>query len=145
MKTIIGTSGTDHLTHSDSIRVEMFGHGGNDILTLEHGNGGLLHGDRGMDILDGGPGYDVLWGGKGRDKFVFNDAITSRNVDALADFQPGRDKIVLDVDIFEDIRNPDGWFGTVIEQNGHALTYNGHTIAFIRGGVQIDEGDFLFV
>lgn len=141
---IIGTRGNDFLSFNKSEFTIAKGRGGNDTLIAEHGAGAILFGGRGRDTLDGGPGYDVLDGGRGRDKFLFNDDITSRNVDAITDFKAGRDKIVLDLSIFCDVRDPD-WFGTVVKQDGHVLTYNGKAFAILRGEKVVDEGDFLFV
>lgn len=144
-KSIVGTRGPDHLTHSTSDVVEIFGRRGDDVLTLEHGNGGALYGGRGADTLNGGPGNDVLWGGKGRDRFVFDETPTSRNVDSIADFQHGRDKIVLDLDAFDIPRL--GWFGETIafDTETRALSYNGETFAVVRGAAPVTDQDFLFI
>lgn len=143
--TIVGSRGNDHIVVSTSEFTAIRGKRGNDVLSLEHGAGGVLYGGRGKDTLDGGPGSDILWGGKGRDKFVFNDAVSPRNVDAIGDFQPGRDKIVLDLSVF-DIPRPN-WFGEVItfDTSSGELAYQGNTFAILRGGVQLTEHDFIFI
>lgn len=141
---LIGTNGADLLTHATSDLIEIHGHRGTDTLIAEHGNGAIMFGGRGADTLDGGPGFSVMWGGKGRDNFVFDDAITSRLDNAIGDFRSGKDKIVLDLSVFGDVRDPD-WFGTVIQQDGHAITYKGEAFVTLRGGNTVDEHDFLFV
>lgn len=142
--TIIGTKGSDFLSFNESEFTVARGKGGNDTLVAEHGAGAALFGGRGRDTLDGGAGYDVLDGGRGRDKFLFNDDITSRNVDAIADFKSGRDKIVLDLSVFGDVRGPSDWFGSVITYDDGVLSYNGEAFAIVRGSKFIDESDFLF-
>lgn len=146
MKTILGTRGSDHLTHSTSETVSIFGKRGADTLTLEHGNGGTLYGGRGKDTLNGGPGSDVLWGGRGRDKFVFDDAPNGRGVDSIGDFRHGKDKIVFDLDVFDIPRGGD-WFGTVVafDEQSRELSYNGEVVAIVRGDDKITDQDFLFV
>lgn len=139
-----GTKGPDLLAHDTSELVEMRGGRGSDTLLSEHGNGALMFGGRGNDILDGGPGFAVMWGGKGRDEFVFNDEVTPRLQNVIGDFQPGKDKIALDLDVFGDVRGADEWFGTVIQQDGNTLTYQGEAFATLRGNIKAEEGDFLF-
>lgn len=140
---LIGTEGPDLLVHDTSDLISIRGKRGDDTLIVEHGNGAIMLGGRGADTLDGGPGFAVMWGGKGRDKFVFNDAITSRLNNMIGDFKSGKDKIVMDLDVFGDARNPD-WFGSIIEQDGHVLTYNGEVFVTLRGDVKVDAGDFMF-
>ena len=61
----------------------------------------LIFGFDGDDTLAGLLGNDVLTGGKGKDKFLFNTALDPvRNVDSIADFQHGKDRIELDHGIF---------------------------------------------
>ena len=140
---LIGTKSPDLLVHSTSALIEIRGKRGADTLIAEHGNGAIMFGGRGKDTLDGGPGFSLMWGGKGRDKFVFNDEITGRLDNVIGDFRSGKDKIVLDLDVFGDVRGSD-WFGTIIEYDGHTLTYNGEAFAVLRGDTKLAEGDFLF-
>ena len=72
---IKGTKGADHLTGTD----------GSDI----------IKGGRGADVIYGDDGTDTLYGGKGRDVFVFND--TDNDLDVIADFDPRRDTVILDL------------------------------------------------
>ena len=140
---ITGTKTADTLVNTTSNLVTLYGRQGDDTLVAEHGNGAIMYGGGGADTLDGGPGFSLMWGGKGADRFVFNDAITPRLDNIIGDFQSGKDKIVLDLREFGDVRNPD-WFGTVIEQDGNTLTYNGDAFVTLRGNVKVEEGDFLF-
>ena len=143
---LIGTNGSDLLIHDTSDLIEIHGKRGADTLVAEHGNGALMYGGRGADTLNGGPGYSAMWGGKGNDKFVFDDAVTTRLDSVIGDFQPGKDKIVLDLDVFGDARPAVDWFGTVIQfdTDTRELSYNGEAFAIIRGDAKITEGDFLF-
>jgi len=86
----------------------LWGYGGNDFIyggvgsdVLNGGNGNdRLNGGTGSDKLYGGGGNDILRGLSGSDKFVFDTALSSSNVDTIKDFTNGTDKIVLDDDIF---------------------------------------------
>src|SRR6185369_665709 len=86
-----GSAGNDVIIGNDAANV-LDGGAGND--NLDGGNGD--------DELRGGSGNDLLKGGSGADRFVF-DASTggARNTDAIADFEAGVDKIVLDGAIFK--------------------------------------------
>jgi serralysin len=69
----------------------LMGLAGNDWLT----------GDAGNDTLIGGNGNDILYGGAGSDRFVFNFTPSATgNLDTIADFQPGADKIQLSRAVF---------------------------------------------
>ena len=59
-----------------------------------------LFGQAGDDMLQGGDGNDTLYGGTGSDQFIFNTAPGASNVDTIADFVSGTDKIVLENAIF---------------------------------------------
>ena len=59
-----------------------------------------IAGTAGADTLNGGGGNDVLIGGAGADRFAFTSALGSGNVDAIADFQVGSDRIGLASDVF---------------------------------------------
>jgi Ca2+-binding RTX toxin-like protein len=80
---------------------QLSGLGGNDVLK---GNGGAdkLLGGVGADKLYGGVGKDVLNGGGGpdADKFYFDVSPTLANADSIAGWDIGKDKIMLDDDIF---------------------------------------------
>jgi len=76
---------------------------GNTLANLLVGNAAanLLSGDIGNDTLIGGNGKDTLYGGAGSDRFVFNfTPNASSNLDTIADFQSGADKIQLSRAVF---------------------------------------------
>ena len=81
------------------------GDGGNDALHGGRGkdmlNGGegndYLNGGRGADMLEGAEGNDYLVGGRGGDSFIFNPFREGEGDDVVADFNPNRDKLVLDL------------------------------------------------
>ena len=58
-------------TVANTSLIEVFGQGGNDILSLNEANGALpaalLSGGAGNDTLTGGSGNDLLFGGTGND------------------------------------------------------------------------------
>ncbi|CCI29578.1 Similar to tr/Q8YRU7/Q8YRU7 (fragment) [Microcystis aeruginosa PCC 9808] len=87
IENIISDSGNDRLT-GNSLNNTLTGGGGNDQLTGQDGN----------DSLIGGFGDDLLTGGNGSDNFIFNSS--NLGIDAISDFTPGSDKIVLSKAIF---------------------------------------------
>ncbi|MFN6008615.1 MAG: Calx-beta domain-containing protein, partial [Microcystis sp.] len=87
IENIISDSGNDRLT-GNSLNNTLTGAGGNDQLTGQDGN----------DSLIGGSGDDLLTGGNGSDNFIFNSS--NLGIDAISDFTPGSDKIVLSKAIF---------------------------------------------
>lgn len=72
--------------------MKIKGTNGHDKLVGEAGDD-IMHGGKGMDALYGGDGTDILYGGRGRDTFV----LTPGSTDVIADFDPGRDRIRIDV------------------------------------------------
>ncbi|WP_019955835.1 calcium-binding protein [Yoonia vestfoldensis] len=106
-RAMTGTGGNDSLTAGAGADL-LLGRGGDDLLTggagadiimggsgnddLRGGDGhDLLIGGNGDDRLEGGNGNDLLIGEAGADTFVFN-----RGQDLIADFEQGRDRIILD-------------------------------------------------
>jgi Ca2+-binding RTX toxin-like protein len=65
-----------------------------------------LFGNAGANVLNGGAGNDILRGFGGADSFAFTTALGAGNVDTIADFQSGIDKIALDDAIFAQIGGP---------------------------------------
>lgn len=96
---IRGTKGNDDL-FGDFDSDTVHGRKGADFIT---GGGGddTLRGGRGTDTLFGGNGNDTLIGGKGRDTFVFNALLSDSSdlygVDAILDFNPDKDRVVINV------------------------------------------------
>jgi predicted extracellular nuclease len=62
--------------------------------------GQLVLGNAGANVLDGKGGADTLVGYGGADTFAFTSALGAGNVDVVADFVSGTDKIALDDAVF---------------------------------------------
>ena len=93
------TSGKDVLAGTDADDL-IDGRGGNDTISGGAGQDDL-NGGRGRDRLAGGEDGDRLAGGPGSDSFVFDAALDRvGNVDRIADFRAGKDRIVLDDAVF---------------------------------------------
>jgi hypothetical protein len=75
------------------------GRGGADVISGLDGDDDL-RGSGGGDRLSGGAGKDRLKGGPGGDDFVFEAGLGPGNVDRIADFKPGKDTVILAVDVF---------------------------------------------
>jgi Ca2+-binding RTX toxin-like protein len=86
---IIGNSGANAIG----------GGAGNDLLSGRNGDDRLF-GDTGNDTLNGGLGNDTLIGASGRDVFQFTTAPSASNVDVIADFVRGQDRVHLENAVF---------------------------------------------
>ncbi|MBL8386266.1 MAG: hypothetical protein JNM90_24495, partial [Burkholderiales bacterium] len=105
---------------------------GGDVLSGGNGNDNInggkgfdnLDGGEGNDTLNGALGADLLTGGNGADRFVFSTALDGVvNVDTIADFTGGVDRIALSAAIF-------GAFAGQVGQTiglSDQLTYNATT------------------
>lgn len=91
--TVIGGAGNDTVI-GDRGHDRLLGNGGDDV----------LDGRTGRDFLNGGPGNDTLTGGVSQDTFIFasNREYNSADlgIDRITDFEPGEDRILLDVTTF---------------------------------------------
>lgn len=100
--TLTGGSSSEWLSGgsgNDTIR----GNGGVDALLGAEGNDSLVGGG-GDDTLAGGLGSDSLTGGDGRDDYLFSTVFaSSANIDRIIGFSSGRDSILLDHAIFDQI------------------------------------------
>jgi serralysin len=78
---------------------DFVGAGGNDFF---EGLIGLdtLSGGGGSDRLVGGLGNDTLTGGANDDTFAFESALGATNIDTIADFSTGVDKVELNRSVF---------------------------------------------
>lgn len=108
-------------TVANTALIQVFGQGGNDIITLNEANGALpranLFGGAGNDVLTGGSGADMLFGqadndtllGKGGTDFLFggsgNDVLTGGDGDDQVFGESGDDRLIWnpgdDTDLFE--------------------------------------------
>jgi Ca2+-binding RTX toxin-like protein len=86
----IGGNGSDTIFGNDFDN-NIQGGNGNDILNAGDGN----------DTLNDGSGNDTLTGSDGADQFVFDAKTGNTNIDTIADFTTGTDKIVLEHAIFK--------------------------------------------
>ncbi len=129
-------------------------------------NANSITGNDGDNTLAGGLGKDTLTGGAGADHFVFNTALSNDNVDRVADFTPGTDKIVLDHAIFAalaignlgagDFANTGGFHNTAhitYNRSSGALFYDhdGYggdaavQFAALQSGLTLSSSDFTIV
>jgi Ca2+-binding RTX toxin-like protein len=140
-------------TVANTAEIEVFGQGGDDVITLDESNGALpaalLFGGSGNDTLTGGSGNDQLFGGSGNDTllgkggndFLFggdgNDTLTGGAGDDQVFGQGGNDRMIWNpgdgTDLFE------GGDGTdTAEVNGgngaetFTITANGTRVRFDR-------------
>ena len=151
-------------TVANTALIQVFGQGGNDMITLVESNGALpsanLFGGAGNDTLTGGSGADQLFGqsgndtllGKGGNDFLFggagDDMLTGGDGDDQVFGEAGNDRMIWnpgdDTDLFE------GGSGTdTAEVNGgnaaevFTLTANGTRVRFDRlepGPFSLDIG-----
>jgi serralysin len=98
-----GGYGNDLLFGNDVNNI-LSGLSGNDTMSGGKGRDTLLA-SSGNDRLNGGLGSDSLTGGDGRDVFIFNTSVTAGvNVDRIASFIKGQDRLELDNAIFSGLR-----------------------------------------
>lgn len=101
----------------------------------------VLVGNAGKNVLNGGAGADTLTGGRGSDTFVFNSALSSKNIDKISDFDTKSDIIHLDDAIFRGLKagalSADAFrIGTAAADASDRIIYNDATGAlfFDRDG-----------
>ena len=99
----------DH-TLSAGFEIEVLGTVDNNASTAINLKGNELAnyvtGNAGANTIDGGAGSDYLQGRGGADSFAFTTTLGATNVDEIADFVSGTDKIALDDAIFAGIGTP---------------------------------------
>jgi serralysin len=104
---IRGTNASQELTGQNQGGI-LCGEGGNDTLSGMGGND-VLCGGTGNDILNGGTGNDISFGGAGRDTHIGGTGrdtfvlALNTGVDVIKDFQNGRDKLGLSIELNPDI------------------------------------------
>jgi uncharacterized delta-60 repeat protein len=103
---------------------QIEGMDGNDRIDGKEGNDTLLGGAN-NDTLIGGVGNDSLTGGAGNDRFVFGTPLNANsNVDIVADFGDGVDKLVLGKSIFKFAKgmvNKDGSMNSSATVNSYLI------------------------
>jgi Ca2+-binding RTX toxin-like protein len=140
-------------TVANTSRVQVFGLGGNDVLTLNEANGALpaanLFGGADNDILTGGSGTDQLFGqsgndtlvGKGGNDFLFggagNDVLTGGDADDQAFGQGGDDRMIWNPGDDTDLNEGGDGVDTVEVNGGNGAeqftaTANGTRVRFDR-------------
>jgi Ca2+-binding RTX toxin-like protein len=72
----------------------------NAINFIGNGLANEISGNDGANVLNGGLGADMLIGRAGADAFFFTSALGGGNIDMIADFAPGVDKLALDDAVF---------------------------------------------
>ena len=140
-------------TVANTSLIQVFGQGGNDVITLSEANGALpqanLFGGAGNDVLTGGSGDDQLFGqagndtllGKGGFDLLFggseNDTLTGGDADDQAFGQGGNDRMIWNPGDDTDLN--EGGDGTdTVEVNGgngaeqFTTTANGTRVRFDR-------------
>ena len=140
-------------TVANTSLIQVFGHGGNDVVTISEVNGALpkanLFGGAGNDVLTGGSGNDQLFGqagndtllGKGGFDLLFggdeNDTLTGGDADDQVFGQSGNDRMIWNPGDDTDLN--EGGAGTdTVEVNGgngaeqFTTTANGTRVRFDR-------------
>ena len=133
--------------------IQMFGLGGNDVLTLDEANGALpranLFGGAGNDILTGGSGADLLFGqagndtllGKGGTDLLFggdgNDVLTGGDGDDQVFGEAGNDRMIWNPGDDTDLNEGGAGIDTVEVNGGNGaetftVTANGTRVRFDR-------------
>ncbi len=95
--TLSGGNGNDLLAGGAGMD-RLFGNSGDDTLVGGAGND-YLAGYQGNDLLSGGEGNDTLYGNGGRDIFVLEGNFAGE-IDTIADFTSGKDRIQLSGEVF---------------------------------------------
>lgn len=88
------TSSSNGTVTGGSKNDTIYGSSHGDVL---YGDDGIdfLYGGDGNDVIVGGGGNDRLWGGRGQDGFFYKDMPDGRDI--IYDFNPGQDRLNLDV------------------------------------------------
>jgi serralysin len=142
---ILGTNASQDLT-GQNLGGILCGEGGNDNLSGMGGNDALC-GGTGNDILNGGTGNDISYGGAGRDIHIGGAgsdtfALTlNSGVDVVKDFQNGRDKIGLSMELNPEILD-------IVQQGKNTVVGVGDQHLAILSNVkasQITAADFVTV
>jgi Ca2+-binding RTX toxin-like protein len=140
-------------TVANTVRMQLFGNGGNDAITLNEANGALpqalMFGGVGNDVLSGGSGNDQIFGQNGNDTLLGkggfdqlfggagDDTLTGGDADDLAFGQAGNDRMIWNPGDDTDL-NEGGAGVDTVEVNGgggaevFTTTANGTRVRFDR-------------
>ena len=88
-----------------------------------------ITGNGGANALDGKGGNDMLTGGGGGDHFIFDSALGTGNIDTIADFLSGTDRLYLDRAVFKGI-SADGALAASAFTTGQAATHASDRIIY---------------
>ncbi|MBD3886343.1 hypothetical protein IFO70_32145 [Phormidium tenue FACHB-886] len=142
---IRGTNASQDLTGQNQGGI-LCGEGGNDTLSGMGGNDALC-GGTGNDIQNGGTGNDISFGGLGRDTHTGgtgNDTFVlalNNGVDMIRDFQNGKDKIGLSIELNPEILD-------IVQRGKNTIVGVGSERLAILSNVkanQINAADFVTV
>jgi serralysin len=91
-----------------------------------------ITGNGAANVLRGGAGHDLLRGGAGADSFQFDTAPGTANIDHIADFAPGSDRVLLENAVFAGLAAgslPASAFatGTAATNASHRVLYDAAT------------------
>jgi Ca2+-binding RTX toxin-like protein len=91
----------------------------------------LVVGNAGNNTINGWLNRDTLTGGGGQDRFLFNSALSSANVDTITDFSVVNDSIRLENSVF--IGLPAGTLAAAAFRVGNQATTPQHRIIYVSG------------
>jgi Ca2+-binding RTX toxin-like protein len=91
----------------------------------------IIVGNTGNNTINGWLNKDTLTGGSGQDRFLFNSALSSANVDAITDFSLTDDQIRLENSVF--IGLSPGTLPAAAFRIGNQATTPAHRIIYVSG------------
>jgi Ca2+-binding RTX toxin-like protein len=140
-------------TVANTVLIQIFGHGGNDQISLDESNGALpkanlfgeggndtLTGGSGADVLNGGPGDDILYGRGGADSLLGgddSDIVVGGTGNDAAQLGPGNDRFIWNPGDEADVIDGGDGIDTVEVNGGNgaedfSITANGTRVRFDR-------------
>ena len=141
---VAGINATEYSNFSIAYGVTIENAIGGSARDLLWGNevANTLSGMGGNDVLEGFEGNDTLIGGDGSDTFVFQTVDTTNNqIDTIADFQTGADKIDLSG---LDVTASNVSYNPTAHQVEIDLNHDGVADMFINSVNTVASGDYIF-